>query len=131
MLSLVSAKLRCPPRSLCHKKKNFLFEFEKLRQYSGWKAVTSALAFALARLSTPLPEPFSQYERQLLFSMVCKLKTTQLADHREQKLSFVLSTRVGEWGSEPSRSKCKRRSYSFSTRILTKLFQPKVEVFFL
>ena len=34
------------------------------------------------------------------------------------------------WGSEPNTSKCKRRSYSFSTRILTKLFELKEEVFF-
>ena len=36
---------------------------------------------------------------------------------------------LGEWGKEPNRSKCKRRSYSFSTRILTKLFELKEEVF--
>ena len=34
---------------------------------------------------------------------------------------------LGEWGSEPSRSKCKRRSYSFPSRILTKLFELKEE----
>ena len=45
--------------------------------------------------------------------LLCKLKTPQLADHREQKLSFVLRTRVGEWGSKPDSSKCSRRSYSF------------------
>ena len=45
--------------------------------------------------------------------LFCKLKAPQLADHREQELSFVLRTRVGEWGSKPDRSKCKRRSYSF------------------
>ena len=61
--------------------------------------------------------------------LLCKLKTPQLADRREQKISFVLRTRVGEWGSEPNRSKCKSRSYSFSTRILTKLFALKEEVF--
>ena len=47
----------------------------------------------------------------------------QAEDRREQKLSFVLRTRVGEWGSEPNRPKCKRWSYSFLTRILTKLFR--------
>ena len=35
-----------------------------------------------------------------------------------------------EGGSELNMSKCKRRSYSFSTRILTKLFELKEEVFF-
>ena len=35
-----------------------------------------------------------------------------------------------ECGSEPNTSKCKRRIYSFSTRILTKLFEIKQEVFF-
>ena len=65
-----------------------------------------------------------------MLSSPLKLNTPQLADHREQKLSFILQTRVGEWGSEPNRSKCKRRSYSFSTRILTKLFELKEEVFF-
>ena len=30
-----------------------------------------------------------------------------------------------EWGSEPSRSKSKRRSYNFSTRIFMKLFKMK------
>ena len=37
---------------------------------------------------------------------------------------------LGEWGSEPNKPKCKRRGYSFSTRILTKLFELKEEVFF-
>ena len=35
-----------------------------------------------------------------------------------------------DWGSEPITSKCKRRSYSFSIRILTKFFELKEEVFF-
>ena len=35
-----------------------------------------------------------------------------------------------EWGSEPTRSKCKRRCYSFSTWILTKLFKLKEVDFF-
>ena len=33
-------------------------------------------------------------------------------------------------GSEPNRSKCKRRSYRFSTRVLTRRFKLKEEVFF-
>ena len=37
--------------------KNFFFEFENLRQYSGWEAITSALAFGPARLTTPLLQP--------------------------------------------------------------------------
>ena len=44
-----------PATLFVSQKKNFLFKFEKLRQYSGWKAVTSALAFGLARLSAPTP----------------------------------------------------------------------------
>ena len=35
-----------------------------------------------------------------------------------------------EWGSKRNRSKCKRRSYSLSTWILTKRFKLKEEVFF-
>ena len=62
--------------------------------------------------------------------LLCKLKSPQLADNREQKLSFLMLTRVGGVCSEPSRSKCKRRGYSFSTRIMTKFFELKEEVFF-
>ena len=54
-LMLVSAKLRCPPPSLCHKRK-VLFEFEKLSHISGWKSMTSALAIGPVRFTTPLPQ---------------------------------------------------------------------------
>ena len=56
--------------------------------------------------------------------LLWKLKTTGnriYLSHCEQGLE--------EWGSEPNRPKCKRRSYSFSTRILTKRFELKEEVF--
>ena len=48
----------CHPLYVTRKKKHFLFEFEKLRQYSGWKAVTSPLAFRRVQFTTPLLQPF-------------------------------------------------------------------------
>ena len=38
-------------------KKKILFEFEKLRQYSGWEAIILVLAFGPARLTTLLLQP--------------------------------------------------------------------------
>ena len=42
---------------ISQKERNFLFEFEKLRQYSCWKAITSALAFGPVRFTTPFLQP--------------------------------------------------------------------------
>ena len=52
---------------MSQKKKNFLFEFEKLRQYSGWKAITSALAFGLTRFTTPLLQPMFAIRKILCY----------------------------------------------------------------
>ena len=67
MFSPVSAKLRCPLPSFVTKK-NFLFEFEKLRQYSGSKAITSALALGPVRFTTPLPHALVRNTKDKSFS---------------------------------------------------------------
>ena len=71
MLSLISAKLQCR-HPLCVTKKNFLYEFEKLCQYSGWKAITLALAFGLVRFTTPLPQPLFAIRK--IVSVLCGLQ---------------------------------------------------------
>ena len=50
-------KTTMPTTLFMSQKKHFLFEFEKLRQYSCWKAITSALVFRRAWFTTPLLQP--------------------------------------------------------------------------
>ena len=57
--------------------------------------------------------------------LLCKLKTIG-----NRNYLLYCEQELEEWGSEPNTSKCKRHSYSLSTRTLTKLFEIKEEVFF-
>ena len=103
MLSLVSAKLTHSRHPL---KKNFLFEFEKLRQYSGWEAITSALAFGPARLTTPLLQPLFAirkivsviYGLQAGVSSACRGKDNipLLQTHRRLVSKFI-KTQINVW----------------------------------
>ena len=75
--------------SIFFKKKNFLFEVEKLRQYSGWEAITSALAFGPAWLTTPLLQPLFALRK---IPLVCKLGSLPLA---EERTTFLVSKPSG------------------------------------
>ena len=105
MLSLVSAKLPCLPSSSCHKK-NFLFEFEKLHQYSDWKAITSALAFGPVRFTTPLLHPLFAiwkivsvtYGLQAGVSSTCRGEDNiHLFQTQRRLVSKFIKTQINVW----------------------------------